>query len=89
MGMVDPNGYLTGNDIIYAYPDYHTLLVGRFENSVMISARKSIAIDIKFDEISGIPLIISGDVNCLEEAFSYDESDTVTISRTPLLQGNY
>ena len=87
MGNIDPRGYLTGNDVIYVYPDYQTLLVGKFENSVMVSAHSALAIDIKFDEVSGIPMIIPGEVNCMEDTFSYDESDTTSISRSPLLQG--
>jgi hypothetical protein len=29
MGVADADGDLTGDDVVYAYPDFRTLLVGR------------------------------------------------------------
>lgn len=85
--MADPNGDLTGDDVIYVYPDYHTLLVGKFKKSVMIKAKRSFVREILFDDISGIPYIIPGEILNPEEIFHYDEADETTISMNPLLQG--
>ena len=39
VGHVDDKGDLTGDDMVYTYPDFTTLLVGKFRRSVMISSK--------------------------------------------------
>ena len=58
MGKVDAEGDLTGDDVIYVYPDFKTLLVGEFRKSVMIAARLAFTRDVKFDDVTGIPVIV-------------------------------
>jgi hypothetical protein len=88
MGKADPKGDLTGDDIIYIYPDFKTLLVGRFEKSVMISARQAVASQLVFDDITGIPVIIPGEIINPDKVYSFDEADKTIISKNPTLQGN-
>ena len=38
-GMVDENGQVTGDDLVFIYPDGNTALKGRFENTYMKNAR--------------------------------------------------
>ena len=38
-GMVDENGQVTGDDLVYIYPDGNTALKGRFENTYMKNAK--------------------------------------------------
>ena len=54
----------------------------------MNSAKQTFAREIVFDDVTGIPSIISGEIlNPEEEVFSFDESDETIISKKPLLQG--
>ncbi len=85
--MADSEGQLTGDDVIYAYPDFRTLLVGKFKSSVMISARLSLAKSIEFDDVTGIPILETTPIFESGESFSYDQSNEENISLTPLLQG--
>ncbi len=87
MGRVDPEGDLTGDYIVYAYPDYKTLLVGKFIKSVMIATRQSFTTGIAFDDISNIPTVIPGKIIHPEDVFGFDEADKTIISRNPTLQG--
>jgi hypothetical protein len=88
IGKVDDMGELTGNDVIYAYPDYKTLLVGKFTKGIMISAKQSFANGIVFDDVSGIPMLVPSQVsNNFGKTFSFDEADAITISKQPTLQG--
>ncbi len=87
MGSVDPEGDLTGDDIVYAYPDYKTLLVGKFRKGVMIATSQSFTTGIAFDDISNIPTVIPGKIIHPEDVFGFDEADKTIISRNPTLQG--
>ena len=87
MGMANGEGELTGDDVIYAYPDYKTLLVGKFSKGVMMSAKQSFATGIVFDDVSGIPMLLPSQVLNSGNTFSYDEADAITISNHPTLQG--
>jgi hypothetical protein len=87
MGRVDPEGDLTGDDIVYAYPDYKTLLVGKFRKGVMIATSQSFTTGITFDDISKIPTVIPGKMIHPEDVFGFDEADKTIISRNPTLQG--
>ena len=88
MGKVDLNGDLTGDDIIYLYPDFKTLLVGRFQKSVMVSARQTVASQLVFDDVTGIPTIVPGEIINPNDVYSFDEADKTTISSNPTLQGD-
>ena len=88
MGKVDAEGDLTGDDVIYVYPDFKTLLVGEFRKSVMIAARLAFTRDVKFDDVTGIPVIVPGEiVNTDTDVYSFDEADKVVIIKNPTLQG--
>ena len=86
--MADSEGELTGDDVIYAYPDFTTLLVGKFKAGVMISARLSFAKSITFDDVTGIPILEAAQIFDGGESFAFDKSDEENISMTPLLEGN-
>ncbi len=85
--MADSEGELTGDDIIYAYPDYNTLLVGKFKSGVMISARLAAARSITFDDVTGIPILQATQIVDGEESFAFDQLNEEKISMTPLLEG--
>ncbi len=85
--MADSQGELTGDDVIYAYPDLRTLLVGKFKSSVMKLTRLSFAKSIVFDDVTGIPILETTPILESGESFSYDQSNEENISLTPLLQG--
>ena len=88
---MDHQGDLTGNDIVYAYPDFTTLLVGKFTKSVMISAKQSVLRDIRFSKISKIPYLLY-DFQALsssKHSYSLDVSNKKVISHDPLLQDPY
>jgi len=54
----------------------------------MIEAKQSFAREIVFDDVTGIPSLIPGEILNPEKLFSFEESDKKTISSQPLLQGN-
>ncbi len=87
LGMANSEGELTGDDIIYAYPDYYTLLVGKFKSSVMISAKLSYAKSMVFDDITGIPILQTTQTMDGGESFIFDQSNEEDISTNPLLEG--
>ena len=39
VGKVDADGKLTGPDLCYLFPDYTTVLVGRFEGGQLVAGR--------------------------------------------------
>jgi hypothetical protein len=43
---------VTGDDVVYAYPDYTTLLAGKFLKGVMVEARRTTLAGVKFDKVS-------------------------------------
>ena len=86
-GRADTEGHVTGDDVIYAYPDFQTLLVGKFIKSSMVAARLAKAMRLVFDDVTGIPIIVPGEVENFDEVFSFDEADKFTISRNPTLHG--
>ena len=74
---------MTGEDISYIYPDYDTMLQGRFEDIVMQSAREAGLVDYGCDELgTGLPVITSFKYNSTDEAndvkFFYEPSSNET-----------
>lgn len=58
VGKVDDRGELTGDDVVYVYPDYNTLLVGTFQNGTMVAAKSSVLVGLDVDPASKIPLLV-------------------------------
>ena len=88
-GKVDDLGELTGDEIVYAYPDFETLLVGKFRLGVMVSAQQSTFNGFKFDRMSGIPMLLykPDEKSCLK--FKFEPSDKMSIGLDPLLPDPY
>ncbi len=84
VGRVDDGGELTGDDVVYVYPDLETLLVGSFVNGTMVSARSSGLAGLAFDAVSGIPLLLES-LDRGDARFSYEEPTPVSV-RDPLLR---
>ena len=86
-GNVD-SGQLTGNRIIYSYPDFETLLVGKFVDGKMVSAKETRISGIKFDPETGIP-VLKFNKKMLKSAgnvFSLDLSTGSSIGRNLQLE---
>ena len=47
VGEVDCEGRLTGDNIVYIYPDYETVLMGTFTDGVMVEAREAMVVAVK------------------------------------------
>lgn len=75
VGKVNVEGDLTGDDFVYAYPDFTTLLVGTFAKGVMVAAKQTLLTDVRFDRISKIPFLLF-DKKVLEvskQVFTFNE----------------
>ena len=60
---------ISGKDISYIYPDYDTMLHGKFEDKVMLSAREAALVDIGCDDHNtGLPIITSFKFNSTDAA---------------------
>ena len=40
-GKMDSRGFVNGDQVVYLYPDFETVLVGQFLNETMISAQQA------------------------------------------------
>ena len=91
MGPVNESGDLTGEEIVYVYPDFETLLVGKFIKGVMVAANQRTFIGIKFDRISGIPLLLPSKKVSQKsgETFKFEPSNKIFIGANPLLPDPY
>ena len=56
MGSCNRFGRMTGDDVVYLYPDLHTALVGSWNNDVMRAGRLSV--------VTGITMEVSGPSDC-------------------------
>lgn len=76
-GRVDEEGSVTGDKVVYAYPDFKTLLVGQFYRSKMVSAKLSQLIGVKFDPITSIPSLLYNQsfMEQSKEVYTYTEGD--------------
>ena len=54
VGKVDYKGELTGPDIAYIYPDYQTMIVGRFQNGELRSGYPAELVDIDYSSTNGL-----------------------------------
>jgi [histone H3]-lysine4 N-methyltransferase len=58
IGYVDADGELSGENLVYVYPDFTTLLVGKFSKGVMEAAKQTTLIGVKFDKTTKVPYIL-------------------------------
>ncbi|TRY68614.1 hypothetical protein TCAL_03221 [Tigriopus californicus] len=86
VGTSNAYGRVTGNDVIYMYPDFHTALVGKWSNECMKEAYCAtvVGLDIK----DGFPYPILGTPD-KSVSYKVDVSGYSTISTTPLLPDPY
>jgi histone-lysine N-methyltransferase SETD7 len=87
VGKTDSSGHLTGNEIVYSYPDFETLLVGHFVDGIMRAAKQSKLRGVKFDKMSKIPYLLF-DKNLLkinQDIFTYEPSNKTSVGANPLL----
>ena len=87
-GNVDSSGKLTGNRIVYSYPDFETLLVGKFVDGKMVSAKESRFSGLGFDPKSGLP-VLKFDKKMIKETgevFNFDLSTGSWIGRKSHLE---
>ena len=67
IGLVDEDGQLTGDGIVYVYPDKETALIGRFENGQLVRARPA-KLEAKLDSSE-----------CKLPKFSFNSDDTAGV----------
>lgn len=82
-GIVNNEGYFTGDNIAYIYPDKWTALVGNFNDGIMKCAK----LCVKSKVTNGIPEFqrVKEDTN----SYEFDESTNDRISRTPMTPDPY
>ena len=87
VGKVDTSGHLTGNEIVYSYPDFETLLVGQFVDGVMVAAKQSKLRGIKFDKLSKIPYLLFDKslLKMSDNIFTFEPSNKTSVGANPLL----
>ena len=85
-GNVNTDGCFSGNAIFYIYPDHHHVLMGLFDDGVMVKA-KSATLDSPFTHyVDNLPPYkLSDDKN----VYKYDPSNHESISSDPLLPDHY
>ena len=77
---------MTGREIVYAYPDFETLLVGDFSGGKMMSAKETRFAGIEVDKRPKIP-VVKFDRKLLkkfETVFSFDLSNKTSIGQNLL-----
>jgi len=62
-GQVNDKGELTGDDIMFVYPDLTTCLVGKFQKGVMVSARLSYIQTLDWDREIRVAVPYTGSIN--------------------------
>jgi histone-lysine N-methyltransferase SETD7 len=77
-GRVDHNGKLTGDDIMYIYPDLNTCLVGRFTDGVM-EATKEAHVE-RFRWVDNILVVEVGETTGPDFSFSPSTSEYMTVN---------
>ncbi len=83
-GKVNDDGELSGDGIVFIYPDGETALLGRFENGVMRSAKEAEVIGVTCEK-HGIPVAeLKASPN--SPTFAYDPSNNETFGDFPLLR---
>jgi len=71
-GKVDERGKLTGDDIMFIYPDMHICLVGQFKDGIMVSARLSYLESLTWD--THILVAVPSKQIFSDDVFSYSPS---------------
>ena len=89
VGHVDQRGELTGEDLVYAYPDFTTLLVGKFSSGIMMGAKQTTLTGIKFDKITKVPYILYDKklLQASKQVFAFQEPTKTSVGLDPLVQG--
>ncbi|XP_023336315.1 histone-lysine N-methyltransferase SETD7 isoform X2 [Eurytemora carolleeae] len=83
IGLLDHDGKMTGDNIIYMYPDFRTGLRGSFQDGVMISAQLSTILS--SEEVDGVCIPVLSEPKS-EDIYFFDPATSTRISRQPLLQ---
>jgi hypothetical protein len=84
-GILDSNGELTGDNLVFSYPDFRTALKGHFVKAEMIQTREAEITGIYFDPETSIPVLIAEIVEGNPDVFLYSKSSKTTIN-DPLIQ---
>ena len=85
-GVVNGEGLLSGNDIIYVYPDHRTALVGVFEDGIMKGAK---AATLASSDMTGDVMPRFEYRTDYPETLEFDQSTHDCISRNPLVPDHY
>lgn len=91
VGHVDDEGEITGSNLVFAYPDFTTLLAGQFSKGVMISAKQTTLTGVKFDKTTKVPYILFDKklLDMAQEVFSFHEPTKLSVGQAPLQQDPY
>ena len=69
---------LTGDEIMYLYPDYDTMFVGTFEDKMMIKAKEASLKQVGCDDKTGLPIISAYDLAQDDVIYSYDPPTNIS-----------
>ena len=69
---------LTGDEIMYLYPDYDTMFVGTFEDKMMIKAKEASLKQVSCDEKTGLPIITAYDLAQDDVIYYYDPPTNIS-----------
>ena len=87
MGVVDNDGCLSGDDIVYVYPDKRTAIIGLFNNAVLVKGRYAWLTTLLDVPASSLPkLELNEDI---AESVVFDRSNHDHLSSQPVLQDAY
>ena len=85
-GVLDREGQLTGEEVVYIYPDLRTCLVGRFQGGRMESAREGRLVGVQGE---GEDLLRAVVRMVRREVYSYSPSTSLQLTVPPLLRDPY
>ncbi len=86
MGQVDKHGKLSGDSISYIYTDKQTMIVGKFEDGVLVSGQEGFLVGLEKDVDNGLmkPLYYLNKANT--DRFRFSESNQTYIGDDPTVR---
>ncbi len=81
VGTVDLSGELTGDEIMYIYPDMHTIILGKFEDGVLVTGHESRLDKVSTDDY-GLATPVPMQPRVTKVPFVYEVSNKTHITRT-------